>query len=49
MMHPVYHAKMTVSTNNFPRSEGRKCGVKGLDQWHGLMVVEILVSDNREG
>jgi hypothetical protein len=36
-MHPVYHAKITVSTKNFPRSEGRKCGVKGLDQWHGLM------------
>src|SRR6516165_1143818 len=35
-MHPVYHAKITVSTKNFPRSEGRKCGVKGLDQWHGL-------------
>jgi putative ABC transport system substrate-binding protein len=36
---------------NFPRSEGRKCGVKGLVQWRGLMVgmVEILVSDNREG
>ena len=27
---PVYHAKITVSTKNFPRSEGRKCGVKGL-------------------
>src|SRR6516225_4465569 len=37
-MHPVYHAKITVSTKNFPRSEGRKCGVKGLVQWHGLMV-----------
>ena len=37
-MHPVYHAKTTVSTKNFPRSEGRKCGVKGLVQWHGLMV-----------
>ena len=36
--HPVYHAKITVSTKNFPRSEGRKCGVKGLDQWRGLMV-----------
>src|SRR6516162_10417888 len=35
-MHPVYHATITVSTKNFPRSEGRKCGVKGLDQWHGL-------------
>jgi hypothetical protein len=35
-MHPVYHAKITVSTKNFPRSEGRKCGVKDLDQWHGL-------------
>src|SRR6516225_5326031 len=35
-MHPVYHAKITVSTKNFPRSEGRRCGVKGLDQWHGL-------------
>jgi hypothetical protein len=31
-MHPVYHAKITVSTKNFPRSEGRKCGVKGLVQ-----------------
>src|SRR6516162_1177954 len=29
-MHPVYHAKITVSTKNFPRSEDRKCGVKGL-------------------
>src|SRR6516165_12409015 len=38
-MHPVYHAKITVSTKNFPRSEGRKCGVKGLVQWHGLMVL----------
>ena len=37
-MHPVYHAKITVSTKNFPRSEGRKCGVKGLVQWRGLMV-----------
>src|SRR6516225_8135841 len=36
-MHPVYHAKITVSTKNFPRSEGRKCGVKGLDQWHGWL------------
>ena len=36
--HPVYHAKITVSTKNFPRSEGRKCGVKGLVQWRGLMV-----------
>src|ERR1700745_4121981 len=26
-MHSVYHAKITVSTKNFPRSEGRKCGV----------------------
>src|SRR6516225_2271419 len=34
-MHPVYHAKITVSTKNFPRSEGRKCGVKGLVQWRG--------------
>src|SRR5262252_4903182 len=34
----VYHAKITVSTKNFPRSEGRKCGVKGLVQWRGLMV-----------
>src|SRR5215467_2319909 len=40
-MHPVYHAKITVSTKNFPRSEGRKCGVKGLDQWHGLMVARM--------
>src|SRR5215470_12866222 len=37
-MHPVYHAKITVSTKNFPRSEGRKCGVKGLVQWRGLMI-----------
>ena len=37
-MHPVYHAKITVSTKNFLRSEGRKCSVKGLDQWRGLMV-----------
>src|SRR6516162_10286398 len=37
-MHPVYHAKIAVSTKNFPRSEGRKCGVKGLVQWRGLMV-----------
>ena len=36
-MHQVYHAKITVSTKNFPRSEGRKCGVKGLVQWRGLM------------
>ena len=36
-MHPVYHAKITVSTKNFPRSEGRKCGVKDLVQWRGLM------------
>src|SRR6516162_9481767 len=36
-MHPVYHAKITVSTKNFPRSEGRKCGVKGLVR-RGLMV-----------
>jgi hypothetical protein len=36
--HPVYHAKITVSTKNFPRSEGRKCGVKGLVQWRGLTV-----------
>jgi len=27
---PSHHAKITVSTKNFPRSEGRKCGVKGL-------------------
>src|SRR6516225_3322550 len=37
-MPPVYHAKITVSTKNFLRSEGRKCSVKGLDQWRGLMV-----------
>ena len=37
-MHPVYHAKITVSTKNFTRSEGRKCGVKGLVQWRGLMI-----------
>ena len=36
-MHPVYHAKITVSTKNFTRSEGRKCGVKGLVQWRGLI------------
>jgi hypothetical protein len=37
-MHPVYHEKITVSTKNFPRSEDRKCGVKGLVQWRALMV-----------
>ena len=37
-MHPVYLTKITVSTKNFPRSEGRKCGVKGLVQWRGLMI-----------
>ena len=40
MMHPVYHAKITVSTKNFPRSEA----LAWLDG-----MVEILVSDNREG
>jgi hypothetical protein len=53
-MHPVYHAKITVSTKNFPRSEGRKNGVKGLDHVKGSRpvawldgMVEILVSDNK--
>jgi hypothetical protein len=36
-----YHAKITVSTKNFPRSGGRKCGVKGLVQWRGLMVARM--------
>src|SRR6516162_2757618 len=43
--HPVYHAKITVSTKNFPRSEGRKCGVKGPVAWLDGMV-EILVKDS---
>jgi hypothetical protein len=40
-MHPVYHAKITVSTKNFPWSEGRKCGEKGLVQCRSLMVWSI--------
>src|SRR6516162_7376030 len=40
-MHPVYHAKITVSTKNFPRSEGRKCGVKG------AMIVPVLVGPSK--
>jgi hypothetical protein len=48
-MHPVYHAKITVSTKNFPRSEVKvwRKGSRPVAWLYGM--ADILVSDNREG
>jgi FkbM family methyltransferase len=48
-MRPVYHAKITVSTKNFPQSEGRKCGVKGAalaNRFSRFRVVQAAVSSS---